>query len=118
MTRIADGGAERGSHDASRDADQWGEREQEEQPDQDSPEQAAEASPATAWWAGVGDMKPDGAARRHHERFDEVGQQAKALVYPATMPATAGTTRTKDARAPTAAEARKPVSSGCWLPGP
>jgi hypothetical protein len=62
--------------------------------------------------------QPDGAARRHHERFDEVGHKAKALVHPATMPATAGTTRTKDARGADRREARKPVSSGCWLPGP
>ena len=30
--------------------------------------------------------QPDGAARRHHERFDEVGHEAKTLVHSPTMP--------------------------------
>src|SRR3984957_12774488 len=51
------GGAERGSHHASGDADQGGERGQEEQPEYDSPEQAAEASPCHRMVGGRGDMK-------------------------------------------------------------
>src|SRR3984885_13627980 len=57
----------------------------------------------TGYLAGIARMvitaQPDGAARRHHERLDEVGHEAKTFVHSPTMPYrrlrdTRGTART------------------------
>ena len=56
--------------------------------------------PLTGHLAGIARIvitaQPDGAARRHHERFDEVGHEAKTLVHSPTMPQR----RLRDTRVP------------------
>jgi len=47
----------------------------------------------TGYLAGIARIvitaQPDGTARRHDERFDEVGHEAKTCVHPSTMRVTA-----------------------------